>query len=86
MKVKFEKIKKENKNIQQSNKILEEQKKVLTEVDKKLLNVVKNKLLSKGAKTFMMLKQERKRNNDYFKELEFLRVEGTTEKRMPILS
>lgn len=40
----------------------------------------------KGAQTYHILKKERNANTDYFKELEYLRVNDTSEKVMPGLT
>ena len=41
---------------------------------------------AKGAQTYHELKKERNANTDYFKELEYLRHDGTSDKVMPGLS
>lgn len=48
-----------------------------------LLSALETEMLSKGAKTFKELEQERNSNTDYFKELEYLRIDGAPEKSMP---
>ena len=43
-------------------------------------------LMEKGAKWNFQLKRERNSNTDYFKELEYLRADDTSEKVMPGLT
>ena len=50
------------------------------------LKILREQLLQKDAKTYRELKDEHESNTDYFKELEYLRVDGTSEKVMPSLS
>lgn len=58
----------------------------LSEEALSLLSALEAKMLSKGAMTFNELEQQRKSNTDYFKELDNLRIEGTSEKSMPGLN
>ena len=40
-------------------------------------------LKAHGAKSFKELNQEYKNNSDYFKQLEYMKIDGTSEKSMP---
>ena len=51
-----------------------------------LISTLEDRMISKGAKTHEEWEQERESNNDYFKELEYMRIEGTSEKVMPDIS
>ena len=53
---------------------------------KQLVNVIKMALKAKKAKTFKTINEERKNNTDYFKELEYMHIDGISEKSMPGLS
>ena len=60
--------------------------KVLNDDAQSLVATLEAELLSKGAKTFKELELERNSNSDYFKELDYLRIDGTSEKSMPGLN
>lgn len=60
--------------------------KELNEESLSLISTLEAKMLSKGAKTFKELELERNSNTDYFKELDYLRIDGTSEKSMPGLA
>lgn len=51
-----------------------------------LVEVLETEMLSHGAKTFKELELERNSNSDYFRELDYLRIDGTSEKSMPGLN
>lgn len=51
-----------------------------------LAKKLRKQLLQKGAKTYREQKDEWDANTDYFKELEYLRIDGTSEKVMPSLN
>jgi len=51
-----------------------------------LAQKLREQLLQKGAKTYREQKDERETNTDYFKELEYLRIDGTSEKVIPSLN
>ena len=40
-------------------------------------------LKAHGAKSFKEIDQEYKSNTDYFKQLEYMKIDGTSEKSMP---
>ena len=52
----------------------------------RLIDEICMALILTGAKTYHLLKKERNANTDYFKELEYLRHEGTSDKVMPGLT
>lgn len=51
-----------------------------------LAKKLREQLLQKGAKTYREQKDEWDANTDYFKELEYLHIDGTSEKVMPSLN
>lgn len=61
-------------------------KKRVASTNVEFLQSIKDKLNAKGAKTYQCLKLEREHNQDYYKELDYLRIKGTTNKEMPVLS
>ena len=57
--------------------------KKLDETTLKLTTSFYESLKASGAKSFKEIEQEYKSNSDYFKQLEYMKVDGTSEKSMP---